>query len=81
MFEVAPNIHYGLAMPFSLTTYLRDFGIEGIKALKLHLFVIGQEFPWDGKVFYLNAKGTISFIQCLKRSFNNAWLALLWWGF
>jgi len=51
MFEVAPNIHYGLAMPFSLTTYLRDFGIEGIKALKLHLFVIGKNFHGMEKFF------------------------------
>lgn len=76
MHEVGPNIHYGLAMPYSLATYLSEFGIEGIKTLKLHLFVVGQSEIWNGYVFYLDTERTISFIQALKKGSEEAWLKL-----
>ena len=76
MHEVGPNIHYGLAMPFSLATYLKEFGVEGIKALRLHFFVIGQGDLWKGEVFCLDTKGTISFIQALRKSPEEAWFDL-----
>ena len=75
--EVGPNVHYGLAMPYSLATYLSEFGIEGIKTLKLHLFVVGQGDMWNGEVFYLDTEGIISFIQALKKGFEEAWFDLL----
>ncbi len=72
MHEVGPSIHYGLAMPYNLSGYLRYFSVEGIKALKLHLFIVGQRDLWKGTVFYLDAEGTINFIQTLRKKFDNA---------
>lgn len=77
MHEVGPNIHYGLAMPFSLATYMREFSVEGIRILKLHLFVIGQGDIWNGEVFHLDTKSTIRFIQALKKNSENAFFTLL----
>jgi len=77
MHEVGPNVHYSLAMPYSLATYLSEFGIEGIKTLKLHLFAVGQGDVWNGEVFYLDTEGTISFIQALKKGSEEAWFDLL----
>ena len=74
--EVGPNIHYGLAMPYSLATYLSEFGIEGIKTLKLHLFVVGQGDIWNGEVFYLDTERALSFIQALKKNIEDAWFTL-----
>ena len=76
MHEVGPNIHYGLAMPYSLATYLSEFSIEGIRALKLHLFIVGQGEMWKGEVFYIDTEGSISFIQELKRNVKDAWFIL-----
>lgn len=76
MHEVAPSIHYSLTMPFSLSTYLREFGVEGIKALKLHFLIIGEEDLWNGKVFYLDTENTINYIQGLKKNSENAWFSL-----
>lgn len=76
MHEVGPSIHYGLAIPFLLSTYLRDFGAEGIKALKLHLFIVGQGDIWNGEIFFLDNESTINYIQALKKDSENAWLSL-----
>lgn len=73
MHKIDSNIHFCLAMPFSLATYLRDFGIEGIKALRLNLFVIGQRGICRGDVFYLNTEDTIRFIQVLREDPEEAW--------
>lgn len=67
MHETGPNIHYGLVMPDSLATYLREFSAEGIEALKLHLFVVSTNELFRGEIFHLDTKGIVSFIQALKR--------------
>ena len=72
MHEVGPSIHYALAMPYNLSEYLRGFSVEGIKALKLHLFIVGQGALYNGSVFYLDAESTINFIQTLSKNFENA---------
>ena len=77
MREVSPTIHYSLAMPLSLSTYLRDFGIQGLKLLGLHLFVVGQGDIWSGKVIYLDTESLISYIKELRKNPQNAWLPLL----
>lgn len=76
MHEIGSNIHYGLAIPFSLATYLREFSVAGIKALNLHLFVIGQGDLWKGEVFHLDAESTMSFIQALRKDPKEAWFDL-----
>jgi len=76
MHEVGPNIHYGLAMPYSLATYLREFSVEGIRTLNLHLFVLGQSELWKGEVFHLDTENIAGFIQALKRDSEYAWTDL-----
>ena len=78
MYEVGPNVHYGLAMPFALSKILKEFGTEGIKALDLHLFVIGTGDVWRGYVVHLDTEGILKFIQSLKENANtHPWISLL----
>ena len=73
MYEVGSDIHYCLAMPFSLATYLIGFGTEGIKALNLHLIVVLDRGLWEGDVCYLDKEGTGNFIQELKIGDSEVW--------
>jgi len=73
MYEVSPDTHYCLALPFSLATYLRGFGIEGIKALKLHLIIVIDTGFWEEEVCYLDTEDTSSFIQALKSGKTQDW--------
>lgn len=73
MYEVGSDIHYCLAMPYSLATYLMGFGTEGIKALDLHLIVVLNRGLWEGDVCYLDTEGTDNFIQELKIGDSTDW--------
>lgn len=76
MHEVGSNIHYCLAMPYSLATYLKEFSFEGIKALNLHLLVVGESLMWKGKILYIDTEGIASLIQALKKDSEFAWTNL-----
>jgi hypothetical protein len=77
MHQVGSQQHYGLAMPFSLSTYLREFGIGGINALRLHLFVVGQGDIWNGEVFYLDTESLLSYVKDLRKNPDTAWATLI----
>lgn len=76
MHETGLNIHYCLAMPDSLATYLREFSVEGIQALKLHLLVVSTSEWLNGEVFHLDTEGIVSFINELKRAPKSTPLSL-----
>lgn len=62
MRETGPNIHYALALPLSVAEMLWKFGIEGLKALQLHLFIV--EAPY--LVQHLNPTNVIEYIRILR---------------
>lgn len=64
MHEVGPKTHYGIALPESLSTRLSRFGVEGLKALNLHLFIVTDY----GSVYHLNTNNTVKYIENLKSS-------------
>lgn len=76
MHEVGSNIHYCLAMPYSLATYLKEFSFEGIKALNLNLLVVGESLMWKGEVFYKDTEDIAGLIQALKKDSELAWTNL-----
>ncbi|HUS78802.1 MAG TPA: hypothetical protein VM050_09085, partial [Patescibacteria group bacterium] len=50
MIRIESGIHYCLAMPLSLATEFKTFGVEGIKALGLTLLIVLDTGIWEGTV-------------------------------
>ena len=73
MIRVGSGIHYCLAMPLSLATYLKGFGVEGIKALGLNLLIVLDSGSWKGEVCYLDSGKTIDFLLGLKKGDWSIW--------
>jgi len=59
MHEIGPKTHYGIALSESLSTQLSKFGIEGLKALNLHLFIVTDL----GSVYHLNTNNMVEYIK------------------
>lgn len=70
------NVHYCLAMPLSLSSYLKGFCTDGFKLLNLHLFIVFDRGVLEGEVYYLDSDRTITFIQELA-SGNNEYFSLI----
>ena len=66
MHEIGPKSHYGIALSEPLSTQLSKFGIEGLKALNLHIFIV-TDF---GSVYHLNPDNCVKYIKRL-REFGN----------
>lgn len=76
MSEVGPNIYYAVALSATFSEYLKDFGIEGIKALNLHLFIVGDSPVWEGYVLHLEPQDAIRFVKKLEIGADDAFLSL-----
>jgi len=63
MHEIGPKTHYGIALSEPLSTQLSKFGIEGLKALNLHLFIVTDL----GSVYHLNTDNIIKYIKSLRQ--------------
>ncbi len=55
-------IHYGIAIPKNYYNLLKDFEIEGIKMLTLHIFLVENFYS----LIHLEPNQTIELIQLLK---------------
>ena len=64
MHEVGLKTHYGIALSESLSTRLSRFGVEGLKALNLHLFIVTDS--WS--VYHLNTSNVVKYIENLRSS-------------
>ena len=63
MHEIGPKTHYGIALSEPLSTQLSKFGIEGLKALNLHLFIVTDL----GSVYHLNTGNIVEYIKRLRQ--------------
>jgi len=63
MHEIGPKAHYGIALSEHLSTQLSKFGIEGLKALNLHLFIVTDL----GSVYHLNTDNIIEYVKGLRK--------------
>jgi len=63
MHEIGPKTHYGIALPEPLSNQLSKFGMEGLKALNLHLFIVTDL----GSVYHLNTDNIIEYIKGLRQ--------------
>jgi len=62
MREKGPHIHYALALPLRVAEKLWKFGLEGLKALQLHLFIVESAYI----VWHLNTTNLIEYIRVLR---------------
>lgn len=63
MHEIGPKTHYGIALSESLSTQLSKFGVEGLKALNLHLFIVTD----IGSVYHLNTSNMVEYMKRLQQ--------------
>jgi Holliday junction resolvase len=69
MRETGPKIHYGLAFPVGVAKKFWKFGLEGLRVLNLHLFIV--ECPYV--VYHLSPERVFQFItSLLELGENNA---------
>lgn len=62
MRETGPNICYAMALPIRVAEKLWKFGIEGINALQLHLFIVESAYL----VWHLNPINVIEYIRIFR---------------
>ena len=63
MHEIGPKTHYGIALSEPLSTQLAKFGVEGLKALNIHLFIVTD----IGSVYHLNTSNIVEYIKRLQQ--------------
>jgi methylaspartate ammonia-lyase len=63
MHEIGPKAHYGIALSEPLSTQLSKFGVEGLKALNIHLFIVTD----IGSVYHLNTTNIVEYIKRLRQ--------------
>jgi len=56
------EIHYGIAIPESLSQFIRNLGIGGLQALELYLFIVYEY----GLVYCLNPQKTVEYVRRLR---------------
>lgn len=62
MRETGANVHYALALSLRVAEKLWKFGIEGLKALQLHLFIVESAYV----VWHLNPTNLVEYIRILR---------------
>jgi len=63
MHEIGPKTHYGIALSEPLSTQLSKFGVEGLRALNIHLFIVTD----IGSVYHLNTSNIVEYIKRLRQ--------------
>lgn len=63
MHEIGPTTHYGIALSEPLSTQLAKFGVEGLKALDIHLFIVTD----IGSVYHLKTSNIVEYIKRLQQ--------------
>jgi len=62
MRDIGANVHYALALPLRVAERLWKFGIEGLKTLQLHLFIVESAYV----VWHLNPTNLVEYIRILR---------------
>lgn len=60
--------HYGIALPGNVAVFLSKFGLEGLRALNLHLFYVedvGNFWP-KGTIWHLDPENLLEFVRQLR---------------
>ena len=66
MREGEKNVHYGIAIPYPYARFLSKFGLEGLRALNLHLFIVAR----IGWVWHLIPERVLAYVKELRKGMD-----------
>ena len=68
MEDTEKEIRYGIALPHNLAVYLAKFGLRGLKALGIHIFIVQE---W-GLVWHLSPEQLIEYVMDIRKRGESA---------
>ena len=78
MNKIGLETHYGIALPGNVAVFLSKFGLEGLRALNLHLFYVedvGRFWP-KGTIWHLDPENLLEFVRQLREQGEASLLTL-----